>query len=690
MVQHLPHRTLALLGVLAACHAAVETPDDDTASTAPTPPSAIEAGPAQVVPVGAPLTLSLDVDAEPTWDFGDGTQATGAEVTHTWSTPGNRVVTVSALFAGGVRRSDTVRVTVYVPPTDPRPVASAPLAIDDASGTAWVVEPDADVVVGVDLVEGTLRAALPTCEHPRSVAYADDRLWVACDRADAVWEWIEPLGAATPIVHPLAPGSRPFGVVRAGGATWVALEGARAFQSLQGAAPIPVPGEPRALAWSSDTGPIATTLRGPGALIGEGRRWPLADDPGPDSDTTNAGVVTGLHALAVAPDGSRIWAGGHVANVVRGLFVSGEALRPDLTLRATLRVIDPATGVEDVENRKVFDQQGEVSAIATTRLGTWLFAAHPGTGVLTRLDAFTLQTAGQALDGGVGVDGLATTADDTRLIAHSPLDHTLRIFAIEDPSRPPALIAEIALLDAEPLDPTLALGKRLFHDASDPRLAIDGYIACATCHPDGRDDGLTWDFTERGEGLRNTISLEGRGGVGMGRVHWTGNFDEIQDFEGDIRSGQGGTGLLSDAAWAAHAEPLGAAKAGLSAELDALAAYVASIPLPTPPPPTTDASNLFATSGCAACHIPALGFTDSQLLEPLRHDVGTLDAAAGLRLGGPLDGFDTPTLLGVWATGPYLHDGRAETLEAAIEAHRTEAPLAADAVRDLAAWLRGL
>ncbi|MBL8917526.1 MAG: hypothetical protein JNJ54_01585 [Myxococcaceae bacterium] len=47
---------------------------------------------------------------------------------------------------------------------------------------------------------------------------------------------------------------------------------------------------------------------------------------------------------------------------------------------------------------------------------------------------------------------------------------------------------------------TLLVGKRLFHDAADPRLARDGYIACSNCHPDGDEDGLVWDFTDRGEG----------------------------------------------------------------------------------------------------------------------------------------------------------------------------------------------
>lgn len=33
------------------------------------------------------------------------------------------------------------------------------------------------------------------------------------------------------------------------------------------------------------------------------------------------------------------------------------------------------------------------------------------------------------------------------------------------------------------------------------------------------------------------------------------------------------------------------------------------------------------------------------------------------RLGSALSGIDTPTLLGVWATAPYLHDGAAATLD---------------------------
>jgi cytochrome c peroxidase len=56
-------------------------------------------------------------------------------------------------------------------------------------------------------------------------------------------------------------------------------------------------------------------------------------------------------------------------------------------------------------------------------------------------------------------------------------------------------------------------------------------------------------------------------------------------------------------------------------------------------------------TGCAECHPPLL-FTDQK-----RHQVGT-----GGKLDGKADNFDTPTLVEVWRTAPYLHDGSAATM----------------------------
>src|SRR5206468_3441016 len=56
------------------------------------------------------------------------------------------------------------------------------------------------------------------------------------------------------------------------------------------------------------------------------------------------------------------------------------------------------------------------------------------------------------------------------------------------------------------LSAELAFGRKLFHHTDDPRISQDGR-ACASCHPDGREDALTWSTPE---GPRQTIMLAGR------------------------------------------------------------------------------------------------------------------------------------------------------------------------------------
>jgi len=89
-------------------------------------------------------------------------------------------------------------------------------------------------------------------------------------------------------------------------------------------------------------------------------------------------------------------------------------------------------------------------------------------------------------------------------------------------------------------------------------------MSCASCHNDGGGDGRVWDLTGLGEGLRSTLSLRGKSGMGHGFLHWTANFDEIQDFEGQIRTLAGGTGLMSDAQFntGTRNQPLGALTSG--------------------------------------------------------------------------------------------------------------------------------
>ena len=246
----------------------------------------------------------------------------------------------------------------------------------------------------------------------------------------------------------------------------------------------------------------------------------------------------------------------------------------------------------------------------------------------------------------------------------------------------------------EKLTAQVLKGKQLFYDARDFRLASDGYLSCASCHNDGGHDGRVWDLTGFGEGIRNTIDLRGRSGTGHGLLHWTANFDEVQDFEGQIRSLAGGTGLMTDASFAATQDTLGAPKAGLSADLDALAAYVSSLATFQNSPYrnadgslTADATagkSLFTSAGCTQCH-GGSSFTDSP--SRLLHNVGTIKPASGQRLNATLNGIDAPTLRDAWKTAPYLHDGSALTLQDAIRQHNT-GTLSESQIAQLASYIQ--
>src|SRR5690606_21889100 len=145
-----------------------------------------------------------------------------------------------------------------------------------------------------------------------------------------------------------------------------------------------------------------------------------------------------------------------------------------------------------------------------------------------------------------------------------------------------------------------------------------------------------------------------------------------------IRGPFGGSGLMTDRELhtGTRDETPGDPKAGVSADLDALAAYVESLTTLPRSPHRGPARALTAQAeagripfqspalSCTTCHAGA-SLTDSQFVAPaeaLLHDVGTITPASGQRLGGPLLGIDTPTLVELWNTPPYLHDGSATTL----------------------------
>jgi CxxC motif-containing protein (DUF1111 family) len=201
----------------------------------------------------------------------------------------------------------------------------------------------------------------------------------------------------------------------------------------------------------------------------------------------------------------------------------------------------------------------------------------------------------------------------------------------------------------------------------------------------------------------------------VGRFGWRGQSNELSDFIKGACAIELG---LQVSTHAQVANPLpGAAQISPRENLDLtdqqcddLTAFVAGLPVPRRIEPADrqqavyikNGENLFNSVGCAVCHRPTLGKVNDIYSDLLVHDMGSklVDPApapsdpsetSSQHLFGGYNGqgpalesptplvlkhrreWKTPPLWGLRDSGPYLHDGRAETVEEAILNHGGEA-----------------
>jgi YVTN family beta-propeller protein len=233
--------------------------------------------------------------------------------------------------------------------------------------------------------------------------------------------------------------------------------------------------------------------------------------------------------------------------------------------------------------------------------------------------------------------------------------------------------AETILLGPKPRITAARRGELSFHDA---RICLQGWQSCASCHPgDARTDGLNWDLLNDGVGNpKNTRSLL--------LAHQTPPAMTLgvrETAETAVRAG------IRHILFTAQRPEVA----------DAIDEYLKSLkPVPSPhlvngqlSPAARRGEKLFRSpeTGCARCHPPPL------LTKLKSYDVGTR---------GPQDGesdtFDTPTLIELWRTAPYLHDGSTATLRDLLtlanqnDRHGKTSHLSADQVRDLCEFLISL
>lgn len=298
------------------------------------------------------------------------------------------------------------------------------------------------------------------------------------------------------------------------------------------------------------------------------------------------------------------------------------------------------------------------------------FVTHSGADIVSVININEIRT----LLSGATSETLATYANDLGLssrfvikrIATGPNPKGLvlspdgkRLYVAE------RLADKILVIDAENLEilktldlggphktTAVRLGAQLFNNAGH---TFHQQYSCYTCHPDGHEDGLIYDLTGTGRNLVNVQTL--RDLEGTSPFRWNGKNVSIY-MQCGIRFSKFVTRTESFA----------------PANLDALVAYIMR-DLSHPPNHFRNASGgeltptqlrgkaiyertktnqglfIHQKDRCVTCHPPPY-FTNRQ-----KADVGTLAATDNPTL------FDSPKLSNIYESAPYLHDGRAATLE---------------------------
>ena len=242
-------------------------------------------------------------------------------------------------------------------------------------------------------------------------------------------------------------------------------------------------------------------------------------------------------------------------------------------------------------------------------------------------------------------------------------------------------------VDPMPLGPAkpsslVRQGNMWFNDAS---LCFQGWQSCASCHDtDARADGFNWDLLNDGlNNPKNTKSL-----LWAPMTPPAMSLGVRANSQVAVRAG------LHHILFSQQTEMVPAA----------IDAYLHSL-LPVPSPhlvdghlsPVAERGKLLFMSpktGCADCHPPPL-FTDLAT-----HDVGTSETFHGLlraqAADKPAERFDTPTLVELWRTAPYLHTGSAATLQAVLtlknrgDRHGRTSQLTPDEIDQLVEYLLSL
>lgn len=340
-----------------------------------------------------------------------------------------------------------------------------------------------------------------------------------------------------------------------------------------------------------------------------------------------------LRGVAVFPDGRQVFAVGQRAQNERPT----ETAVGIWSNQAFLQVPNgPRNGVEnlwlDFMGKDVADPDSVVLDSSQTRAFITCSGGHSVNVVPVRNNGDTVTIANV----GAHPRGLAFTPDGKELWVANMLSNDLAVINPQTLQ----ITRRISLGATSRKDPHL-LGRYLFTTAT---IVKGKQFSCNSCHPDGGTDGISWKFTHVKDALGKDIDRNAkglRGHIGEDAPYrWSGHEPTLAAFiEEEI------PGLMQG-------------EKPTSEEVRALSEYIGSLPLP--PNPYRAPNNTFTAgavrgrelfggkAGCIACH------TGTKAGGRQKAWIGTTPPGVELQI---------PHLQGVYDTYPYLHDGKAQTLE---------------------------
>ncbi|MCP1123120.1 beta-propeller fold lactonase family protein [Bacillus sp. 3103sda1] len=431
----------------------------------------------------------------------------------------------------------------------------------------------------------------------------------------------------------------------------------------------------------------------------------LASSPDKEDRKKSQGIPNTLEQFVIAPDGKTAWVPHMLTNV-------DTPIQFEETVFPAVSIIDLEKDEEIIDQRKQLFEAMNVKNtknetmivsnpydVAFNEKGTKAFVVMSGS---EDLMVFDLTRGGNATQivrriPGSNPRGIMLLPKENTLVVHNAMSHDLAFLETggnDSYAKVQADKKTVKLIAKDSLSKLVREGKEIFYSANSDKYAAgitgNNWMSCATCHSDGEINGLSL-MTPKGK--RNVPSnvLTTKTGLFM----WDGSRDDFTDY---IHTVQGEMGGMMEI------DPGKELPKDVQHMYDALQAFLDdpnSFPVPKSPyrqgngeltPTAKDGEQLFkGKANCLTCH-GGDNFTNSTKAVDengklttnntnFLYNIGTAneidtnydgDARGGFQNKRLKGYFDPPTLRGVWATAPYLHDGSAKTVEEAVEKHQYE------------------